>query len=123
MTMIASFGGGCFGILYALQTTNGETVDLITLINAILGALVSITAGCFLYNGFESLLIGVIGGFIACYTMPLVDMVRIYGKDSSARFDTSTKCSPPKKNPFGDTESSAFWHPTERKGPRTSQGR
>lgn len=76
MTMISSFGGGCLGLMYTLFTTNGETVDVILIINAVLGSLVSITAGCFLYNAWESLFIGTIGGFLACFTMPLIDKVK-----------------------------------------------
>lgn len=47
------------------------------LINGVLGSLVSITAGCFLYNGWEALLIGAIGAFLACITMPLFDKMGV----------------------------------------------
>ena len=47
------------------------------IINGVLGALVSITAGCFLYRAWEAILIGVVGGFITCITMPLFDKMGV----------------------------------------------
>lgn len=44
------------------------------LINGILTALVSITAGCFLFNAWEAILVGFIGSIISCYTSPWFDM-------------------------------------------------
>lgn len=52
---------------------NEGRVDMIDLINGILGSLVSITAGCFLYRAWEAMLIGVIGAFLTCLAMPLFD--------------------------------------------------
>ncbi|XP_017786969.1 PREDICTED: putative ammonium transporter 2 [Nicrophorus vespilloides] len=76
MTMISSFGGGAFSILYSLILKNGR-IEVLSIINGILGSLVSITAGCFLYRAWESLLIGVIGSFLACITMPMFDKLGI----------------------------------------------
>lgn len=52
---------------------NDGRVDIIDLINGILGSLVSITAGCFLYRAWEAILIGAIGAFLTCITMPIFD--------------------------------------------------
>lgn len=50
MTMIASFGGGTISIIYTIVRLKGR-VDTIDIINGILGSLVAITGGCFLYEG------------------------------------------------------------------------
>ena len=47
------------------------------LINGVLGSLVSITAGCFLYHAWEALVIGAIGALFACITMPLFDRMGV----------------------------------------------
>lgn len=52
---------------------NEGRADMMDLINGILGSLVSITAGCFLYRAWEAMLIGAIGALLACLTMPLFD--------------------------------------------------
>lgn len=52
---------------------NDGRVDMIDLINGILGSLVSITAGCFLYRAWEAMLIGAIGAILTCLSMPLFD--------------------------------------------------
>ena len=56
---------------------NGGTIDIIDLINGILGSLVSITAGCFLYRAWEAILIGMIGAALCCISMPLFDKIGI----------------------------------------------
>lgn len=50
MTMMSSVGGGCSCIIYTLIKQKGR-ISVIDIINGVLGALVSITAGCFLYEG------------------------------------------------------------------------
>lgn len=50
MTMIASFGGGCAAIAYSMGRLKGK-IETIDIINGVLGSLVAITAGCFLYEG------------------------------------------------------------------------
>lgn len=50
MTMISSFGGGSISIVYSL-IRNRTQIEVMDIINGILGSLVSITAGCFLYKG------------------------------------------------------------------------
>lgn len=72
LTMISSFGGGIFGLFYSLSYNSGG-VNIMDLINGVLGSLVSVTAGCFLYRGYEAFIIGVIGAFLACITMPWFD--------------------------------------------------
>lgn len=52
---------------------NEGRADIIDLINGILGSLVSITAGCFLYRAWEAMLIGAIGSMLTCLAMPLFD--------------------------------------------------
>nr|CAD7402710.1 unnamed protein product [Timema cristinae] len=76
MTMMASFGGGCMGLIYSMWRLGGR-LDIMDLINGILGSLVAITAGCFLYRAWESLLIGAVGSAIACFTMPMFDRLGI----------------------------------------------
>ncbi|KAJ2938329.1 hypothetical protein O0L34_g13247 [Tuta absoluta] len=76
MTMMGSFGGGCFGLIFTLIRNQGRA-DVMELINSILGSLVSITAGCFLYRAWEALLIGVIGAAISSITAPLFDKMHI----------------------------------------------
>ncbi|KAJ0170283.1 hypothetical protein K1T71_014211 [Dendrolimus kikuchii] len=76
MTMMGSFGGGCFGILFTMIKNKGKA-EVMELINSILGALVSITAGCFLYRAWEALVIGFIGAAIASGSSPLFDRMRI----------------------------------------------
>ncbi|XP_037045515.1 putative ammonium transporter 2 [Bradysia coprophila] len=76
MTMMGSFGGGCFSVLFTLTKNDGRA-DIMDLINGVLGSLVSITAGCFLYHAWEALLIGAIGALLACVTMPLFDRLGV----------------------------------------------
>lgn len=56
---------------------NEGRVDMIDLINGILGSLVSITAGCFLYRAWEAMIIGAIGALLTCLTMPMFDRMGV----------------------------------------------
>ncbi|XP_065353905.1 putative ammonium transporter 2 [Cloeon dipterum] len=76
LTLLASFGGGSVGLLYSGLTRAGY-FDIMDLINGVLGALVSITAGCFLYRTYEAVLVGAIGATIACTTMPYFDKMGV----------------------------------------------
>ncbi|KAI4467179.1 ammonium transporter [Holotrichia oblita] len=76
MTMMSSFGGGCISIVYSLLK-NRTFIDVMDIINGILGSLVSITAGCFLYEAWEALLIGTLGAVLVCTAMPAIDMLGI----------------------------------------------
>lgn len=59
-------------MIYSMWLCDGR-VDIVHLINGILGSLVSITAGCFLYRAWEAIVIGAIGSFLTCISMPLID--------------------------------------------------
>ncbi|XP_047513915.1 putative ammonium transporter 2 [Pieris napi] len=76
MTMMGSFGGGFFGLLFTLIKNKGRA-EVLDLINSILGSLVSITAGCFLYRAWEALLIGMIGALIASLSATLFDRLHV----------------------------------------------
>ena len=47
MTMLSSFGGGCVGLCHTLLVQKGQ-IDIMDIINSVLGALVAIT-GKFIY--------------------------------------------------------------------------
>lgn len=49
-TMMSTFGGGTASIIFTMVKLGGR-LDALDVINGILGSLVSITAGCFLYQG------------------------------------------------------------------------
>ncbi|XP_066596314.1 putative ammonium transporter 3 isoform X2 [Prorops nasuta] len=74
-TMMGSMGGGLVGLMFSLSGSNG--IDILSQINGILGALVSVTGGCFLFKAWESMVVGMIGGLITCATMPLLDKIHI----------------------------------------------
>lgn len=76
MTMMSSFGGGTTSILFSMVKLGGR-IDALDIINGILGSLVAVTGGCFLYSGWEALLIGAIGAILVCGSMPLIDMIKI----------------------------------------------
>lgn len=76
MTMMGSFGGGMISVAYSLWRHDG-LLDIIDLINGVLGSLVSITAGCFLYKAWEAMLIGMIGAMLCCLAMPLFDRLGV----------------------------------------------
>ncbi|GBP89904.1 Putative ammonium transporter 3 [Eumeta japonica] len=57
---------------YTLVKNKGRA-DVMELINSILGSLVSITAGCFLYRAWEALLVGATGAMLVCLVAPLFD--------------------------------------------------
>lgn len=68
--------GGFFALAYSAFRGRGK-VDIFDLINGILGALVGITAGCFLYNAIESIIVGLIGAVIALSTAPIFDLMGV----------------------------------------------
>ncbi|XP_071567758.1 putative ammonium transporter 2 [Temnothorax nylanderi] len=74
-TMIASMGGGLVGLGFSLTNPNG--IDILSQINGVLGALVAVTGGCFLYQGWEAMIVGMVGGFITCIVMPVLDKIHI----------------------------------------------
>lgn len=76
MTMLASFGGGMFSTMYSLLKNDGR-VDILDLINGILGSLVSVTAGCFLYHAWEAILVGTIGSGLVLFLTPVFDKMGV----------------------------------------------
>ncbi|XP_015602614.1 putative ammonium transporter 3 isoform X2 [Cephus cinctus] len=67
-TMLSSMGGGLIGLGFSLA--NPKRIDILSQINGILGALVSVTA-------WEALIVGIIGALISCTVMPALDRVGI----------------------------------------------
>ncbi|XP_017035778.1 putative ammonium transporter 2 [Drosophila kikkawai] len=76
MTMMGSFGGGFISSIYSFWR-HGGGMDIMDLINGVLGSLVSITAGCFLYRAWEALVIGAIGSLFCVLAMPLFDRMGV----------------------------------------------
>lgn len=76
MTMLGSFGGGFWSVLYSLFKNDGR-VDILDLINGILASLVSVTAGCFLYRAWEAILVGFIGAILVCFLTPMFDRMGV----------------------------------------------
>ncbi|XP_076763619.1 ammonium transporter [Xylocopa sonorina] len=74
-TMLASMGGGLIGLGFSLTNSNG--IDILSQINGILGALVAVTGGCFLFRAWEAIVVGMIGATITCLAMPILDRMRI----------------------------------------------
>ncbi|KAK7070343.1 Ammonium transmembrane transporter activity protein [Halocaridina rubra] len=74
-TLLASIGGGLAGMAYSWYKNRRLSVG--DVVNSVLGALVSITAGCALFTTWESLLVGTVGGILAVLSMPLVDSFHI----------------------------------------------
>ncbi|KAG8035571.1 hypothetical protein G9C98_000999 [Cotesia typhae] len=74
-TVMASIGGGIVGLFFSLSSSQG--IDILSQINGILGSLVAVTGGCFLYRAWEAIIVGGVGGFITCFSMPLFDKLRI----------------------------------------------
>ncbi|XP_043257566.1 putative ammonium transporter 3 [Colletes gigas] len=74
-TMLASMGGGLIGLGFSLTNPNG--IDILSQINGILGALVAVTGGCFLFRAWEAIIVGMIGAYITCFVMPLLDKMHI----------------------------------------------
>ncbi|KAK9504058.1 hypothetical protein O3M35_010493 [Rhynocoris fuscipes] len=76
MTMLSSFGGGIVGLIYTLLINRGYA-NILEIINSVLGSLVAVTAGCFLYSSWNSIIIGCIGGLITCISAPLIDKLKV----------------------------------------------
>ncbi|KAG8229811.1 hypothetical protein J437_LFUL008179 [Ladona fulva] len=73
MTVLASFGGGIVGLFLPFVVSRKpkkfQSYDIMDFINGILGSLVAITAGCFLYRAWEAIIVGMVGGIIACFRL------------------------------------------------------
>ncbi|XP_050725760.1 putative ammonium transporter 3 [Eriocheir sinensis] len=74
-TLQSSIGGGLAGM--SLSWYKNHRLEVGDVVNSVLGALVSITAGCALFTTWEALFIGVVGGLIAVLGMPLFDKLHI----------------------------------------------
>ncbi|GAB0090904.1 Ammonium transporter [Sergentomyia squamirostris] len=72
MTIMGSLGGGVSSILYTMLRNEGR-LEIVDVIVGILGSLVSITAGCFLYHAWEAITIGAIGALLTCLSLPLLN--------------------------------------------------
>lgn len=71
-TTISSFGGGMISLAMSyIQSPSGK-VDVLASINGVLGSLVGITASCAVVSVWEALFIGLVGGFLANATEPLL---------------------------------------------------
>ncbi|CAG0893555.1 unnamed protein product [Darwinula stevensoni] len=75
-TVNASIGGGIAGLIYTYIRKKG-IVDLEDVINAILGSVVAVTAGCAFYEPWESLTVGFLSGMAVVLFFPLYDVLRI----------------------------------------------
>jgi ammonia channel protein AmtB len=76
MTMLGSFGGGSWSVLYSFIKNDGK-VDILDLINGILASLVSVTAGCYLYHAWEAILVGFLGAFMVTFLTPIFDKMGV----------------------------------------------
>ena len=74
--MAASFGGGLISLVMTFWQSKGK-IEVLACINGVLGALVGITAGCAIVNIWEAIAIGIVGGFLANITDPLMVWLRI----------------------------------------------
>ncbi|XP_017875430.1 putative ammonium transporter 3 [Ceratina calcarata] len=74
-TMLASMGGGLVGLGFSLSNPNG--IDILSQINGILGALIAVTGGCFLFRAWEAIVIGMLGAAVTCLVMPFLDKMHI----------------------------------------------
>lgn len=59
-TIVSSFAGCVFAVFYSLYETEGK-IDVLMIINGILGALVGVTGGCAVVTPRESVWIGIVG--------------------------------------------------------------
>ncbi|XP_071845046.1 putative ammonium transporter 3 isoform X2 [Apostichopus japonicus] len=75
-TITSSIGGGIVGIALS-YVTKKRKFDIVYIINGVLGSLVSITAYCALARPWEGLVIGAVGGGVACLSVPIIEMLRI----------------------------------------------
>jgi ammonium transporter, Amt family len=76
MTMLGSFGGGFWSVVYSFIKNNGR-VDILDLINGILASLVSVTAGCYVYHAWEAILVGFVGALMVTFAAPIFDKMGV----------------------------------------------
>ena len=75
-TFMASVAGGWGGMIQS-YAMNDKKMDVLTVVNGILGGLVGITAGCAVVNVYESLFIGAVGSFLANISAPLLNWLKV----------------------------------------------
>ncbi len=73
---MASYSGGIFAVFYSFYVTGGK-LDILMVVNGILGGLVGITAGCALVTTPEAVFIGIVGSFLANVTAPLLIWMKV----------------------------------------------
>ncbi|XP_045136812.1 putative ammonium transporter 3 isoform X2 [Portunus trituberculatus] len=74
-TLQSSIGGGLAGMSFSWY--KNHRLEVGDVVNSVLGALVSVTAGCALFTSWEALFIGLVGGLIAVLGMPIFDKLHI----------------------------------------------
>ena len=75
-TFMASVASGWVGMIQS-YAMNNKKMDVLTVVNGILGGLVGITAGCAVVNVYESLFIGAVGSFLANISAPLLNWLKL----------------------------------------------
>ncbi len=76
-TLVSSFSGGIFAIAYSFYVSRGKTLDVLVLINGILGSLVGVTAGCAVVTPREAVIIGIIESYLANATADLLVYLKV----------------------------------------------
>lgn len=59
----------------------------------------AVTAGCFLYQSWEALLIGTVGAIVACVSMPLIDKMGIDDPVGASAVHGNNTLIPVKRHP------------------------
>mmetsp|Transcript_55857 Transcript_55857/g.130731 ORF Transcript_55857/g.130731 Transcript_55857/m.130731 type:complete len:817 (+) Transcript_55857:69-2519(+) len=87
-TTAAAAGGGATIVLLSLFWTRGQSIDVLHMVNGILGGLVAITAGCDVISGWHAIIIGIISAIIGmiftwglekCYVDDVCDAIGVHG--------------------------------------------
>ncbi|XP_077485191.1 putative ammonium transporter 3 [Amblyomma americanum] len=73
-TINASLGGGLVGVFYSYVSRKLLVDDIV---NAILTALVAVTAGSGFYSAYESIVVGVTGALFACWVPAALERLRV----------------------------------------------
>ncbi|CAG7653984.1 unnamed protein product [Allacma fusca] len=76
-TMIASIGGGLVGMFWGFVKPGTKVFDAVAVINAVLGALVGITAGCAVMHSVEAFSTGVIGACVVLLAAYIPDLLKV----------------------------------------------
>ena len=76
-TFMASVAGGWVGMIQSYSMFD-KKMDVLTVVNGILGGLVGITASCAVVNVYESLFIGAVGSFLANASAPLLNWLKVF---------------------------------------------